>query len=1289
MNPEGLDDHIPGGPLSCPVLGCVQTAAHARDLRQHLLLRHNKNEIFQAHAFGFLADRGIYMCTYCNDSSPTLYLQEHRYDQHVLSKHTRPRLDSNSSICRSLFHTGDSFQEEWDACLAYFADLSLTPSNLGPSEHCKKLPHGIKSSLLQLNQHLWRALLRAEKPCPSQSSISQGSSIPLWKMFFLFEPCLLAPKLPSEEADPELRYLHRIRLFNHGRMHEIHQEVAAQVGRVPADQVLPPDLDSRNRRVIAAVNANQLSRAMTALRPSQVAVNSDHNISLIRKEHIFPPCSHARDHHLPKVNPPLNDEQPEVMAMVNPVDIIESLKQMPTQSSQDVHGSSVDFLRATALHYDGAGNRPGADLLSQIYSLLYHGRFPTSIDRWYSSNRFAAFHKDFQTDPDKLRPIDCGSALRRAACSHANRQNTAKFAATLAPSQFAIGVPGGMDIVIHTAMLSVDSFVSRTRADFRRRHLPTRVQVLMDLEKMFTRVSRKRIRELLAEKFPHLLNLFDLNSGHVTRSYYRTPDGLWHYLEQEEGLAQGCPLSPPFSSLVLAEILSVIHAELDVRAAARKAKGDLGDDGHGSRTSCLSYMDDTSGGIPYVDLSFLFHRLVLLGRPVGIVLSRSKNIFITSTNGESPLGLLPRDLKNEVRSVIAEFGGDKGEVLDGAKLLGSPVGNIAYSRSFLADRLKRKCIEPVEAIITTVSDHHASLILLRFCVQAMTNHLHFVDVLTGLNASSTPTVSYESEFSSAVRDQHIRLLSHIAGRDITPLAWLIATSYVGDGGLGLRDVVANNLQGFIFPLARSLQYATNGISPIKRTCTEHADIVEPFHLAPAVRDLFLNWERSQTPMFVKFRLFAPPLLEYDPDLALIEDPLARLQHLVRHCPLKAVRRRINRARQRELFRQGMTHQPLADQAILTSLMNEYTSLPASSMTRAERAFRWNPRLFQTFMQRKLRLPLFNDPCPKCSCGAVVDAMGDHIWSCPAYSFPRDGVHDAFRNASWAVFSNLGPLAGFVSSSHEVMHEPQNLISECPRLRPGDTALAHETVGNALFTYTLIDYSTSVKLTDLPLPSEPVSASLPTTEQVTLRHETGENGKLRGPQRDSRRYPIAGRELIRKLTQQNMLLRPFTVDSFGLIGPLASITFTGKSLPHLDRHAKGERCSAGLGHPEARHMLDLNYSSAAPAGLFPKADRQWRQDLEELGRHPSTHWFSGSYHARLPSQWAKQVLGFNITRALMQYYSNAALKLRRQEVVKTSGVAPVGVPGISRSSVLAPRPSINMSHGADPRASSNL
>ena len=59
----------------------------------------------------------------------------------------------------------------------------------------------------------------------------------------------------------------------------------------------------------------------------------------------------------------------------------------------------------------------------------------------------------------------------------------------------------------------------------------------------------------------------------------------------------------------------------------------------------MSYMDDTNAGVPHVVVAFLVQRLEELGPPDGIVLSMSKNVFITSTKGESPLPYLPRELK--------------------------------------------------------------------------------------------------------------------------------------------------------------------------------------------------------------------------------------------------------------------------------------------------------------------------------------------------------------------------------------------------------------------------------------------------------------------------------------------------------------------------------------------------------------------------------------------------------------------------------------------------------------------
>ena len=136
-----------------------------------------------------------------------------------------------------------------------------------------------------------------------------------------------------------------------------------------------------------------------------------------------------------------------------------------------------------------------------------------------------------------------------------------------------------MDTLLHSTTLAMHRHVTRTKEDFKRKHLPTRAQICLDLEKMFTRVSRHCVFDILKEKFPHLLHLFLLNSGQPTRAYVRQLDGTWTFIEQEEGLAQGCPLSAPFSCLVLADIISEIYDGMMVRAQERLADGITGDDG--------------------------------------------------------------------------------------------------------------------------------------------------------------------------------------------------------------------------------------------------------------------------------------------------------------------------------------------------------------------------------------------------------------------------------------------------------------------------------------------------------------------------------------------------------------------------------------------------------------------------------------------------------------------------------------------------------------------------------------
>jgi hypothetical protein len=255
---------------------------------------------------------------------------------------------------------------------------------------------------------------------------------------------------------------------------------------------------------------------------------------------------------------------------------------------------------------------------------------------------------------------------------------------------------------------------------------------------------------------------------------------------------------------------------------------------------------------------------------------------------------------------------------------------------------------------------------------------------------------------------------------------------------------------------------------------------------------------------------------------------------------------------------------------------------------------------------------------------------------------------------------------------EVLHEPSNLISEQPQLRPADVALSHESQSNPHFCFTLFDVSTATRSLDASLPLDLAGVSQNhTTEQVTKIHELAENKKIHGPNRPATRHPLVGEQLIRTLNNRKMLIRPLTIDSFGQYGPLAYQTLYGTFGPHHP-HDANQRCRTGLGHAAAKYMLEQNFHSAAPSALLPKADKQWKSNLADAGKHHTTHWFTGSYHAQLPSQWAEQVLAFNTTIALSKYFYNAVRRLRKNDTSATTSTLPDPVPGYTHYSSLTPR-----------------
>lgn len=223
------------------------------------------------------------------------------------------------------------------------------------------------------------------------------------------------------------------------------------------------------------------------------------------------------------------------------------------------------------------------------------------------------------------------------------------FAEYLLPFNYAIGVGGGVDVVIKTIQLAVDQYIIEPEKNG---DLPSRSLVSLDIRNMFNAVSRERLREIISEKFPTLEAYADLIYDGAGETFVRLEDGQWRIIAVTEGFSQGCPASPVFAAIVLHDILSQIQPELEHRATQRKAAGDLGDDGHGSTGFSLAYVDDVNAVLHHQDVQYFLQRFKALGEPLGAILNTEKTRIMTTTTGNS----LVERLKNHQ---------NKGKVLTG------------------------------------------------------------------------------------------------------------------------------------------------------------------------------------------------------------------------------------------------------------------------------------------------------------------------------------------------------------------------------------------------------------------------------------------------------------------------------------------------------------------------------------------------------------------------------------------------------------------------------------------------
>ena len=107
--------------------------------------------------------------------------------------------------------------------------------------------------------------------------------------------------------------------------------------------------------------------------------------------------------------------------------------------------------------------------------------------------------------------------------------------------------------------LSIEKFIDQPQ---QQNTSPSRAAIFVDLTNMFNSVSRQELFDIIHDDFPELSQLTSLlykDDGNVK---YKWKDKTWKQLAMQEGVNQGCPLSPIFATLVLHRVLKPLDQQL-------------------------------------------------------------------------------------------------------------------------------------------------------------------------------------------------------------------------------------------------------------------------------------------------------------------------------------------------------------------------------------------------------------------------------------------------------------------------------------------------------------------------------------------------------------------------------------------------------------------------------------------------------------------------------------------------------------------------------------------------------
>ena len=147
---------------------------------------------------------------------------------------------------------------------------------------------------------------------------------------------------------------------------------------------------------------------------------------------------------------------------------------------------------------------------------MHRGEIPERLKLDYTGGWVSALYKDFENDPDRLRPIVHVTGIRQASESFIAFMLKSRMVEAVLPQNFAIMIDNGLQLLALSMMLETENYIKRDpfKMDMNK---PTHMLFKINFTRIFNILTREVAAAEIGKPLPELYHYFWATNGHDLR----------------------------------------------------------------------------------------------------------------------------------------------------------------------------------------------------------------------------------------------------------------------------------------------------------------------------------------------------------------------------------------------------------------------------------------------------------------------------------------------------------------------------------------------------------------------------------------------------------------------------------------------------------------------------------------------------------------------------------------------------------------------------------------------------